>query len=49
VTVPSTTGGANIHGCGDLARRYCLGEDPIPSDVVAAVHRACRRAGLPTG
>jgi hypothetical protein len=39
-TIPSTTGGAAIHACGDQARALCA-----TAGAPAAVRTACREAG----
>lgn len=45
VTFASTLGGAELHGCGQQARRICASGDF--RGIEAQLANACRRAGFP--
>jgi len=46
VTFASTLGGAQIHGCGQQARRICASDGQLRA-IAQELLAACRRAGFP--
>lgn len=46
VNVPSTTGGALLHGCGSKARAMCRNADAGQGIAVRLVRQQCRVAGI---
>jgi hypothetical protein len=45
VTIPSTTGGATLHACGQKARSWCASEAARPDAFAKFVLPQCRKAG----
>ena len=47
VSMPSTTGGALVHGCGDQARRMCRSAYAGTGETARLTRQQCRLAGIP--